>query len=361
MMTPTAERRRTHFASPPPLPRGLDRAVWRLGGAWRRRPGLLGGLSNEAERILEEARHARNSSEDSVGKSLGALRTQRNAAATAALPWMVIAMERVTGLWAHPEQVMAALALSRGYLVEAATGEGKTLSVGLAAALSAWRHPTCHVLTANDYLAARDAAWLRPFYAACGISTGCVTSEMGGPERSENYASKGCGVTYTTAKELTADFLRDRLLLGALAHPTRRLIAAMAGRGGHPGLVLRGLFSANVDEADHALIDDAVTPLIISRKEPNPALHAYLPASQPGVAFGGRRIATRRGLSRRTKVSRAEHSSNGRSKDRAIRPGWSLERTVPAPRIDRAGSAGARVLPPGPSVPHRGRQDRDHR
>ncbi len=104
---------------------------------------------------------------------------------------------------------MGALALHRGYLVEMATGEGKTLTAGLAAVLAGWTKRPCHVMTVNDYLVQRDAEWLEPLLSFLRCARGfCeVLFWMGPPERVKNY---GCDVTYVTSKELLADFLRDR-------------------------------------------------------------------------------------------------------------------------------------------------------
>jgi preprotein translocase subunit SecA len=127
------------------------------------------------------------------------------------------------------------------------------------------------VVTANDYLASRDAEWLAPFYGYCGLSAGCVTGGMEPLDRRMNYQRD---ITYTTSKEVVADFLRDRLQLGPLVDSTRRLLRTMlkGSAAGRDGLVLRGLHTAIVDEADSALIDEAVTPLIISRQQENEPL-----------------------------------------------------------------------------------------
>src|SRR5436853_290951 len=82
-------------------------------------------------------------------------------------------------------------------------GEGKTLTASLAAVLAGWTRRPCHIVTVNDYLAQRDAAWLRPLYEFCGVSVGCVTGIMNAVDRAHGYA---CDVTYTTSKEVTADF-----------------------------------------------------------------------------------------------------------------------------------------------------------
>src|SRR5581483_7648814 len=101
-----------------------------------------------------------------------------------------------------------------------------------------------------------------------GVRVGFVAFWMGPPERIKNY---GCDVTYVTSKELLADFLRDRLRLGKFQHPGHRLIRHMLApqTASQDGLMLRGLYRAIVDEADSVLIDEAVTPLIISQPQPN--------------------------------------------------------------------------------------------
>lgn len=186
--------------------------------------------------------------------------------------------DRQVGLRPFRVQLVGALALHRGCLVEMATGEGKTLTAGLAAVLSGWTRRPCHIITANDYLVRRDEEWLKRYYEFCGVSVGYVTAEMKPLERRKEY---DCDVTYTTSKEVLADFLRDRLQLGAVTHPTRRLIRRMTGAASRENLVLRGLDTAIVDEADSILIDEAVTPLIISAARKNQHLReASLAASE---------------------------------------------------------------------------------
>jgi preprotein translocase subunit SecA len=125
-------------------------------------------------------------------------------------------------------------------------------------------------VTVNDYLAQRDADWLRPLYKFCGVSVGCVTSVMAQEDRVHGYAQD---VTYTTSKEVTADFLRDRLRLGERHQSTRRLLHQhLAPHEAPEGLVMRGLHTAIIDEADSVLIDEAVTPLIISSPREDAAL-----------------------------------------------------------------------------------------
>lgn len=150
--------------------------------------------------------------------------------------------------------------------MEMATGEGKTLALALAAVLAAWRGRACHVLTANDYLAGRDAAGYRRFYARCGLSVAAV---VGGQGPAERRAAHGAEVVYTTSRELVGDFLRDRLRVG-------RRVTAAAWRPWlrrspekRPMVTVPRLDTVLVDEADHVLIDEAVTPLIISAPREN--------------------------------------------------------------------------------------------
>jgi preprotein translocase subunit SecA len=181
------------------------------------------------------------------------------------------AADRKLGLRPFPVQLIGALTLHRGYLAEMATGEGKTLTAGLAAVLAGWTKHPCHIVTVNDYLVQRDAEWLEPLYHFCGVRVGFVTASSYTADRAKNY---GCDVTYVTSKELLADFLRDRLYLGKMQNATRRLIRRMLQPESYvqEGMVLRGLHTAIVDEADSVLIDEAVTPLIISASHKNDSL-----------------------------------------------------------------------------------------
>jgi preprotein translocase subunit SecA len=165
-------------------------------------------------------------------------------------------------------QLAGALALYKGYVAEMATGEGKTLTAALAATLRGWIGRPCHIVTVNDYLAARDAKWMEPLYRLCNVTVGHVIGEMDTDARRDGHHND---VVYTTGKEIVADFLRDRLWLGRLQKAPRRQIAWLLGRQRDVdrGLVTRGIHSAIVDEADSVLIDEAVTPLIISKAAPN--------------------------------------------------------------------------------------------
>ena len=160
-------------------------------------------------------------------------------------------------------QMMGGIALYQGRIAEMKTGEGKTLAATLPVYLRAVEGKGVHVVTVNDYLAQRDADHFRGFYGFCGLTSGCVTGSMASRERAQGHAAD---ITYTTSKEILADFLRDRLCLGDLQNGTRWMIRRLwkEGESAQQGLVMRGLHTAIVDEADSVLIDEAVTPLIIS-------------------------------------------------------------------------------------------------
>ena len=117
---------------------------------------------------------------------------------------------RVLGLRPFDVQVLAALALDRGHVVEMQTGEGKTLAAVMPAALRALAGQGVHVLTFNDYLARRDAEWMGPVYAMLGLSVGFVQQGMTPEERRRAYLAD---VTYVTAKEAGFDHLRDLLAM----------------------------------------------------------------------------------------------------------------------------------------------------
>ena len=176
---------------------------------------------------------------------------------------------RALGLRPFPVQLMGALAMYEGAIAEMATGEGKTLTATLTASLWAWAGRPVHVITVNDYLVQRDAEEMGPIYHMLGLKVGHVIHETTPSERFDHYRRN---VIYCTSKELVADFLRDQIRLGNLRTSTQTSIGMMLSGQAAGQLLVPGLFRAIVDEADSLLIDEAVTPLIISNSpddEPN--------------------------------------------------------------------------------------------
>ncbi len=162
---------------------------------------------------------------------------------------------RTLGIEHYPVQIQGGLAIDRGHIAEMQTGEGKTLTATLPAFLQASRGRQVFIATANDYLAQRDANWLRPLYARLGLTTGCIHSSLARDQRRAEYR---CDIVYGTVSEFGFDYLRDRLEERRRHAPDAALASTPSGPvQPPPGFLL-------VDEADSLLIDEARTPLIIS-------------------------------------------------------------------------------------------------
>ena len=163
----------------------------------------------------------------------------------------------------HDVQLYGGWVMLQGMIAEMETGEGKTLAATLPASTAALAGIPVLVVTVNDFLVARDAKWMRPVYQALGLTVGTITESMNLEQRRAAYA---CDITYCTNKQLVFDYLKDRLLLD---QENRRLHLQLEGlykpRPRTSRLLMRGLCFAIVDEADSVLIDEARTPLIISK------------------------------------------------------------------------------------------------
>ncbi|MGZ8489766.1 MAG: preprotein translocase subunit SecA [Candidatus Binatia bacterium] len=151
------------------------------------------------------------------------------------LPWEMVPFD---------VQLIGGMALHSGKIAEMATGEGKTLVATLPVYLNALTGRGVHVVTVNDYLAARDSEWMGAVYKMLGLTVGCILHDQDPETRRAQYA---CDITYGTNAEFGFDYLRDN---------------GMAVRADHQ--VQRGHYFAIVDEVDSILIDEARTPLIIS-------------------------------------------------------------------------------------------------
>jgi preprotein translocase subunit SecA len=159
-------------------------------------------------------------------------------------------------------QLMGGLVLLQGMIAEMETGEGKTLTATLPACTAALAGVPVHIITVNDYLASRDATMMGPVYEALGLTVGAVVHGMDPRARRAAY---GCDVTYCTNKEITFDYLKDRIILWDRPSEVRLRVERLYGeRSRARHLLLRGIHFAIVDEADSVLIDEARTPLIIS-------------------------------------------------------------------------------------------------
>ena len=166
--------------------------------------------------------------------------------ASAIVPVFALAAEasrRRLGLRPYDEQLVAGAAMHRGRAVQVQTGEGKTLAAVFPACLDAMTGKGVHVLTANDYLARRDAEWMRPVYDALGVSVASIGERTDPAARRAAYLAD---VTYLTAREAGFDHLRDGLAVDAAS------------------CVQREPWAAIVDEADFLLVDEARVPLVIA-------------------------------------------------------------------------------------------------
>ncbi|MBS0126828.1 preprotein translocase subunit SecA [Thetidibacter halocola] len=176
------------------------------------------------------------------------------------------ASARVTGMRHFDVQVMGAAALVRGMVAEMQTGEGKTLTATLAAITAGLAGVPVHLVTSNDYLAARDAEEMGPLYRFFGLTVGAVVEGVKPEERRRAYAAD---ITYCCNKEAAFDYLKDRIHLRERADNLHlRVESLVTDRPRLPLLLHRGLPFAIVDEADSVLIDEARIPLIISRSVP---------------------------------------------------------------------------------------------
>ena len=247
-------------------------------GAVKRRPHVLDALLEEAcdiDRLGTKWAHVSDSKlREQLGHYQSLFRRKKpgyEACLHEALAALREAAKRRTGLRPFVVQLAGVLALHRGYLAEMATGEGKTLTASLAGVLAGWTGRPCHIITVNDYLARRDAEWFKYLYQFCGLSVGHVSSRM---EPIQRFHAYNQDITYTTCKEIVADFLRDRLRIGTLTNSSRRQIRYLLRPPvkTFDGIVMRGLHTAIVDEADSVLIDEAVTPVLISQPHDNPML-----------------------------------------------------------------------------------------
>ncbi|WNG79765.1 accessory Sec system translocase SecA2 [Mycobacterium sp. ITM-2016-00316] len=153
------------------------------------------------------------------------------------------AADRSISLRPFDVQLLGALRMLAGDVVEMATGEGKTLAGAIAAAGYAIGGRSVHVISVNDYLARRDAEWMGPLLEALGLTVGWITADATPAQRREAYA---CNVTYGSVNEIGFDVLRDQLVISVddLVSP-------------RPDVAL-------IDEADSVLVDEALVPLVLA-------------------------------------------------------------------------------------------------
>lgn len=257
-------------------PKPLDFWWHGLRRHWPDRRRSLRYFQRLATRVLARAEHWQNLSEPALAEQLAQLKIQiRSTGYTE--PTMVEAVACARELCGRtlakrhfPTQIAGGLALLHGCLAEMQTGEGKSLTALIPAALAGWAGSPVHLVTVNDYLASRDAEEMRPFFTAAGLSVGQVVAGMEKPARREAYH---CDVVYCSNKELAFDYLKDQLLLEGVEGRLQRFAQQLTHKHSDldTRLMQRGLHFAIVDEADSVLLDEGRTPLIISGETSQPA------------------------------------------------------------------------------------------
>ncbi|GBG38891.1 accessory Sec system translocase SecA2 [Mycobacterium montefiorense] len=225
-------------------PGRLSSRFWRLLGASteKNRTRSLSQVTDSSEYDEKAA----DLSDEQLRKATGLLNLDDLADSEDISQFLAIAREaaeRSTGLRPFDVQLLGALRMLDGDVIEMATGEGKTLAGAIAAAGYAIAGRHVHVVTINDYLARRDAEWMGPLLEAMGLTVGWITGESTSAERRTAY---DCDVTYASVNEIGFDVLRDQLVTNVddLVSP-------------NPDVAL-------IDEADSVLVDEALVPLVLA-------------------------------------------------------------------------------------------------
>ncbi|MFG0283171.1 MAG: hypothetical protein ACF8R7_02015 [Phycisphaerales bacterium JB039] len=203
-------------------------------------------------------------------------------------------IRREIGLALHPEQVAGALVMASGALAEMATGEGKTITAILPAALDGFSGRGVHIVTVNDYLARRDAQTTGSAYRRLGLSVIALQDAMNTEQRRRAY---GHDIIYGADKQFIFDYLRDRLIAPLAPRLVHAALDAIVGERGDSGdgradwtrmVTQRGHWAAIIDEADSVLIDEAVTPAIIAAEVPPEATEEQFGHFRLGAELAGK-------------------------------------------------------------------------
>ncbi len=222
----------------------LSSRFWRLLGASTEKNQSRSLTQVTASEEYHE--EAADLNDEKLRKAAGLLKLEDLAESEDIPQFLAIAREagdRATGLRPFDVQLLGALRMLAGDVIEMATGEGKTLAGAIAAAGYALAGRHVHVVTINDYLAHRDAEWMGPLIESLGLTVGWITAESTSEERRAAY---DCHVTYASVNEIGFDVLRDQLVtdVADLVSP-------------NPDVAL-------IDEADSVLVDEALVPLVLA-------------------------------------------------------------------------------------------------
>jgi len=247
----------------------VSRGFWRLLGASTDKVKAQSMAEVEASAAFDAK--ARDLDDEQLAKAARLLELEELATSADIPQFLAIARaaaERTTALRPFDVQLLGALRMMAGDVVEMATGEGKTLSGAIAAAGYALAGHRVHVVTINDYLARRDAEWMGPLITALGLTVGWITEES---TREQRRAAYQCDVTYASVNEIGFDVLRDQLVVDAadLVSP-------------NPDVAL-------IDEADSVLVDEALVPLVLAgtthRETPKVQIVRLVGELTPGLDY----------------------------------------------------------------------------
>lgn len=222
----------------------LSRGFWRMLGATDEK--VKARSMAEVSAAAEFADKAADLTDEELAKAARLLNLEDLANSADAPQFLAIARvaaERSTGLTPFDVQLLGALRMMAGDVIEMGTGEGKTLSGAIAAAGYALAGRNVHVVTINDYLARRDAEWMGPLIEALGLTVGWITADSTPEQRRAAYE---CDVTYASVNEIGFDVLRDQLVTDVA------------------DLVAPNPDVAIVDEADSVMVDEALVPLVLA-------------------------------------------------------------------------------------------------
>ena len=207
--------------------------------------------------------------------------------------------KRAIGQRHYDVQLIGGMVLHSGAIAEMKTGEGKTLTGTTAVFLNTLGGQGVHLVTVNDYLARRDAMWMKPVYDLLGVTVGVIQSEMSPAQRREAYA---CDVTFGTNSEFGFDYLRDNMASSL------------------EECVQREYSFAIVDEVDNILIDEARTPLIISGR-PEQAADTYYTFARLAKQMVGEEMTVKlKSLGESRDTSEAEHDYEYDEKHKTVAP-----------------------------------------
>ncbi len=199
---------------------------------------------------------------------------------------VIHAVQRALGKELFDVQLYAGIVVSCGAIAEMQTGEGKTISGVLPAYLRSLSGLGVHVVTPNDYLAQRDHDLLAPVFQQLGLTTAAIEASADATERQSAYRAD---ITFGSSHAFGMDYLRDQLNLDSAVEQRLgdRVYSTVMGSEVESRLLQRGLNSAIIDEVDHVLIDDAVSPLLLSRADegeaPDAAVHRAALACSTGL------------------------------------------------------------------------------